>query len=76
MNKKFNCLKSVRQGYGLKVEQVCRDTNISNPSMRQYKGGYHTPRLETIKILPDYYHKNINKLFLETGDDYDINTIK
>lgn len=38
--------------------------------MRQYEGGYRTPRLETMKILSDYYHKSINELFLETGDDY------
>lgn len=70
MKKKLNRLKSVRQGYGLKIEQVCRDTNISYSSMRQYEGGYRTPRLETMKILSDYYHKSINELFLETGDDY------
>lgn len=38
--------------------------------MRQYEGGYRTPRLETMKILSDYYHKCINELFLEIGDDY------
>ena len=70
MNKKLNRLKSVRQGYGLTIEQVCRDTNRSYSSMRQYEGGYRTPRLETMKILSDYYHKSINELFLETGDDY------
>ncbi|GFI40255.1 hypothetical protein SAMN04489758_11534 [Thomasclavelia cocleata] len=33
MNKKLNRLKSVRQGYGLKIEQVCRwlsHTKIGN----------------------------------------------
>lgn len=70
MKKKLNRLKSVRQGYGLKIKQVCKDTNISYSSMRQYEGGYRTPRLETMKILSDYYHKSINELFLETGDDY------
>lgn len=70
MKKKLNHLKSVRQGYGLKIEQVCRDTNISYSFMRQYEGGYRTPRLETMKILSDYYHKSINEIFLETGDDY------
>ncbi len=70
MKKKLNRLKSIRQRYGLKIEQVCRDTNISYSSMRQYEGGYRTPRLETMKILSDYYHKSINELFLEIGDDY------
>ena len=70
MKKKLNRLKSVRQGYGLKIKQVCKDTNISYSSMRQYEGGYRTPRLETMKILSDYYHKSINELFLETSDDY------
>lgn len=70
MKKKLNRLKRVRQRYGLKIEHVCRDTNISYSSMRQYEGGYRTSRLETIKILSDYYHKSINELFLETRDDY------
>ena len=33
MKRKLNRLKSVRQGYGLKIEQVCRDTNISYSSI-------------------------------------------
>lgn len=61
--KTTNNLKRIRQGLGLKVDDVHSLTGIKTSALRQYEGGYRKPNLFVLKKLSDLYGVTINELY-------------
>ena len=61
-------LKQNRTANGISLEALCETTGIIPSRMADFEAGTALPSLEQIQQLADAFHKDIQTLFAETGD--------
>lgn len=63
-------LKQLREGNGLAQKELAAVLHVSNGTISNYESGIHSPNLDTLCAIADYYGVSVDYLLGRTDSPY------